>query len=179
MAVGVAQGVRTAALTVALVLGCAPGSNPAPGPAPDSPGPRVEGKRNPGPGVTNAPSGPDPAPPPVARSPVALEGGEWVVVELEGSAPLEGSRISLEFADGQVSGEASCNRYAAEWARSAPDRIRIGEARATLRACAPALMDQERRFLELLGRFESVRITPGDELVLETGTGEELRATRG
>jgi heat shock protein HslJ len=40
-------------------------------------------------------------------------------------------------------------------------------------------MDQERRFLELLGRFESVRITPGDELVLETGTGEELRATRG
>ena len=109
--------------------------------------------------------------------PTALEGPEWVVTEMGGEALLDRSRISLVFDAGQLSGTASCNRYVAEWARPTADRIRIGPARSTLRACAPALMDQERRFLELLGRFETVRFSDPGDLVLETAEGVILRAS--
>lgn len=123
----------------------------------------------------SAPSDPEPR---RSGAEATLGGVEWVVVELDGQPVLEGSRISLEFQDDQLSGDASCNRYAAEWTQPAPGRIRIGPARSTLRACAPALMDQERRFLQLLDRFEAATITSDNELILRTGSGEELRATR-
>lgn len=101
-----------------------------------------------------------------------------MVTELDGEALVERSSISLEFGEGQVTGLASCNRYAAEWSRRAAADIQIGPAQSTLRACAPAIMDQERRFLELLGQFTSVRVTDGGELVLETPQGQTLHARR-
>lgn len=164
-----------AAAPLLCVLGCAGSSGSVPPPEPsDTP---VDAEPT--------PSRDRPEPPPPSRSAssgrsatATLAGGVWFVVELAGQPLLERSRISLDFQGDQLSGDASCNRYAAEWARPAPGRIRIGPARSTLRACAPALMDQERRFLELLDRFETVTITTENELVLRSGSGEELRATR-
>lgn len=172
-----AHKIQLSAAALLFFLGCAGSSGPDPTPAPDQPDAGVEAESDP------SRDRPGPPPPSESETPgrgaaATLVGGEWLVVELEGQPLLERSRISLEFEDDRLLGDASCNRYAAEWTRPAPGRIRIGPARATLRACAPALMDQERRFLELLDRFDSMTITADDELVLETGDGEELRATR-
>jgi heat shock protein HslJ len=100
------------------------------------------------------------------------------VSELDGEPVLEQSRITLAFEDGQVSGLASCNRYVADWSRPSPSVIRIGLPRSTLRACAPAVMDQERRFLGLLERLRSIRMNGPGELVLQTPQGETVRARR-
>jgi heat shock protein HslJ len=115
---------------------------------------------------------------PTDRGAATLEGGEWVVAEMDGRPLLEGSRITLVFADGQVSGLASCNQYVADWSRSSPSGIRVGSPRSTLRACAPAVMDQERRFLDLLEGLESLDMARSGELVLRTAEGNAVRALR-
>jgi heat shock protein HslJ len=43
-------------------------------------------------------------------------------------------------------------------------------------ACAPALMNQEERFLNLLDQVNSVRIGQQGQLLLSTPGGESIRA---
>ena len=53
-------------------------------------------------------------PTPVKRetpSSVNLTGTEWVLVSLDGQPPIQGSRITLMLAEGQLKGIAGCNRY--------------------------------------------------------------------
>ena len=157
-----------------VMLGCAGSAGTATDPGAPAP------ETAPPPGMDRARSdpGPAPSPEPEPRSSEApaLDGREWIVTELDGEPPLARSSMTLEFGEGEVWGSASCNRYVAVWSRPAPSRISVGPARSTLRACAPSIMDQERRFLELLEAWESVRVTQEGELVLETSGGVTLRA---
>jgi heat shock protein HslJ len=43
-------------------------------------------------------------------------------------------------------------------------------------ACAPSLMNQERKYLELLGQVVDGHIGRQGELLLETGNGEVIKA---
>jgi heat shock protein HslJ/membrane-bound inhibitor of C-type lysozyme len=98
-----------------------------------------------------------------------LRGADWDVVTLGGGRLVAGSRISLAFDDqGRVSGSASCNRYSASYTL-AGGSLRTGPAVVSKRACATALMSQERRFLAMLAAVQRFEKAPDGALVLVTG----------
>lgn len=105
-----------------------------------------------------------------------FRGAEWVVEDLDGSGIIDRSRITIEFLeDNRVAGRASCNRYTGRY-RLGSEGIAFGQLATTRMACAPALMDQEVRFLELLGKVSSVAIGRQGELRLSTPGGDLIRA---
>jgi len=105
-----------------------------------------------------------------------FRGAEWVVEDLAGGGIIDRSRITIEFLeDNRIAGRASCNRYTGSY-KLRGEGIAFGPIATTRMACAPALMDQEARFLDLLERAESVRIGRDGELRLSTAGGETLKA---
>lgn len=83
-----------------------------------------------------------------------LDGTNW---ELTGygdpdnlTPPVDGSQITLEFTDGQVSGNASCNSYSGSYTLDG-SRLTIGELATTLMACLDDdIMAQEAAYTNLL-----------------------------
>ena len=107
-----------------------------------------------------------------------LTGDEWVVEELNGDGVVDGSRISLKFGeDGRISGMASCNSYSGPYTLTG-ERLTIGNVMATRKACAPALMDQESKFLDLLAKVQRFTIDETGALVLHTSEGGTILARR-
>lgn len=105
-----------------------------------------------------------------------FRGAEWVVEDLAGTGIVDRSRITIEFLEGnRVAGRASCNRYTGTYQLTV-EGIGFGSMASTRMACAPALMDQEERFLKLLGQVSSVRIGQQGQLLLSTPQGDTLRA---
>jgi heat shock protein HslJ len=101
-----------------------------------------------------------PADPPAMRaelpgaSAADLTGTSWRLAEMGGAAVLEGVEASLEFMEaGQVTGSGSCNRFFGKL-QIAGDTIRFGPFGVTRMACPEAVMTQEDRYLEALGRAE-------------------------
>lgn len=107
-----------------------------------------------------------------------LEGAEWIVEDIGGRGIIDRSRVTLTFADGRMAGQASCNRYNASYDNLGMGRIEIGDAAVTRMACAPALMNQEAAFLELLGAVDGYRFSETGALVLQTSDGERIVARR-
>lgn len=96
---------------------------------------------------------------------------EWVVEDLGGRGIVEGSRMTLEFnADGHVAGNASCNRYTAEY-RLTGEALTINSAATTRMMCPEALMTQERRFLDILKSIRHFDLDRSGALVLEGNAG--------
>ena len=99
-----------------------------------------------------------------------------MVEDLAGTGIIDRSRITIEFLeDNRLAGRASCNRYTGTY-QLRGDGVAIGPLASTRMACAPALMNQEDRFLRLLGEVTSVRIGQQGELLLSTPDGETMRA---
>jgi heat shock protein HslJ len=71
--------------------------------------------------------------------------------------------------DSRVSGRAGCNQYAGPLQLGA-NTIRVTETLSTRMACAPAVMEQEGRFLAALGEVRTFR-RDGDRLLLLDGAG--------
>ena len=106
----------------------------------------------------------------------SLVGKTWTVEDISGRGVIDDARATLVFgSDGRVSGDTSCNRYFADY-RVDGAKLSIGQAGVTRRACAPALMDQERRFLEVLNAVDSFRIDPTRTLILSAPSGATLTA---
>jgi len=108
-----------------------------------------------------------------------LPGAEWVVQDVGGKGIIDRSRATLQFtADGQLSGRASCNRYIASYATNG-DRIHVApQAAMTLMACPEALMNQERRFMDLLKTTKRWLIDNTGALRLEKMGGKAILARR-
>jgi heat shock protein HslJ len=97
-----------------------------------------------------------------------LKGSDWVVTELAGRAALPEPVITVTFSDdGRVSGNASCNRFGADWQLSG-EGLTIGKGMSSMMACEEPVMQQEQAFLaamQSVSRFSR----PGDGvLVLHT-----------
>lgn len=108
----------------------------------------------------------------------ALVGAQWSVADLAGGRVIDGARITMTFdASGFLFGGGSCNRYRASYTVDGQS-IRIGPAASTMMACSPALMDQERKFLDLLAAATRFEVTPNGGLRLETQDGKAITATR-
>ncbi len=120
--------------------------------------------------------------PTVAPDPLANT--RWEVVNYNNGRDavvslLADTRIFVDFADGQVTGNAGCNDYFASYQASG-NSITIGQPGATSRFCAEpeGVMDQEQAFLAALQSAATFRIS-GDRLELRTaGDQVAVIATR-
>ncbi|WP_158222373.1 META domain-containing protein [Tamilnaduibacter salinus] len=107
-----------------------------------------------------------------------LRGGTWIVDDLPGRGIIDGSRMSVTFLeDGRLTGMASCNRYMGVY-RLTGEGLTIRRPASTLKACAPALMDQEQRFLERLRAVQHFRLAKGGLLELVGADGTLVRLHR-
>lgn len=105
-----------------------------------------------------------------------LRGAVWVVEDLAGAGIIDRSRITIEFLeDNRMAGRASCNRYTGSY-QLRGEGIAVGPVASTRMACAPALMNQEDRFLSLLDQVSSARIGQHGELLLSTADGKTIKA---
>lgn len=111
--------------------------------------------------------------------PVDLLLGDWVAADIGGRPPLAGSRVTLAFGeDGRLAGSGSCNRYMAVFKLSG-EGLSIGQAASTMMACEPKLMEQERRFLDILQQVQRFEISAAGELALIDARGRRITARRG
>ncbi len=111
------------------------------------------------------------------QAPVKLPGSAWQVTTLAGQTPLDDHPITIEFdTEGNIAGDASCNRFGGTCAIEG-DTIKVGPLRSTRRACEPEIMEQEQKFLGLLGAVTAWEIGADGTLVLR-GEGGEIRAKK-
>ena len=105
-----------------------------------------------------------------------LPGSAWQVTTFAGQTPLADHPITFEFdTEGNISGDASCNRFGGA-CKIEGDKIEVGPLRSTRRACEPDIMQQEHKFLALLGAVTAWSMD-GEEIVLTAPEGE-IRAKR-
>jgi putative lipoprotein len=109
---------------------------------------------------------------------VELTGGTWLAEDIDGAGVIDDAQSTLEFGtDGRVSGRGGCNRYGGTVQLNGASLI-VGQLFSTKMACAPALMDQETKFLAALEATRSYQMD-GTKLVLADATGKaRLRFSR-
>ncbi|MEC9084819.1 MAG: META domain-containing protein, partial [Pseudomonadota bacterium] len=104
-------------------------------------------------------------------------GSQWMVEEIDGEPVLEGSEVTIGFTDeGRVFGSSSCNRYNGGWHIQGQELV-FSQMAATRMACPETLMQQENRFLKLLGDVHGYQFAADGRLVLETGQGVTILAS--
>lgn len=105
---------------------------------------------------------------------VDLEGSSWILAAYRQTIPIELARPTLAFADGQVSGIASCNNYGGSYQVDG-DRISFGPMFMTEMYCMEpeGIMEQEALYLQMLGSAERFEIRDG-QLVIFMLDGETL-----
>ena len=107
-----------------------------------------------------------------------LQGAEWVVKDVNGTGPIDNSRLTLAFGSGgRVSGHASCNTYTGQYAVTG-EGTTVSKMATTRKLCAPSLMAQEDRFLDVLRNVSRFEISPDGALILHTGDGRTITARR-
>lgn len=104
----------------------------------------------------------------------SLDGTAWQLSTYRKNAPLAGTNPTLAFADGQVSGNASCNSYGGG-VQVDGQQISFGALFSTEMACMdPAgVMEQETDYLQMLMQVNQYEIQDGN-LVLFFGDHETL-----
>jgi heat shock protein HslJ len=104
---------------------------------------------------------------------VDLDGTEWVLISLNGNSLIEGSNITLDFTEGQVSGFAGCNWYGGKHTGTDKDPLAIAEMAVTAQLCpAPeGVMQQETAYTEALQNAAACRVVD-DRLEIDNAAGE-------
>ncbi len=99
--------------------------------------------------------------------------GSWLAEDIGGRGVIDDLQTTLEIReDGTYGGMAGCNRFTGAFSLS-DTAITFGPAAATRKMCVPAVMDQERKFFEVLKAELSWRIE-GSKLVLGGRNGKSL-----
>ena len=107
-----------------------------------------------------------------------LLGQEWVIESIAGAGVIDNTHATLQFLpDGRLAGRATCNRIVGSYESEAA-KLRIQPAGTTMMACPPALMNQERKVLELLPAIASYRIDKTGALLMSTADGKTILARR-
>jgi putative lipoprotein len=90
-----------------------------------------------------------------------LAGTTWLAEDIDRRGVLDRAQSRLHVAsDRAVDGNAGCNSFHGS-AEVAPQGFQFGPLATTRKACSPALMDQERRFLDALSRVRSATMSHG------------------
>ena len=107
-----------------------------------------------------------------------LLGQEWVIEDIVGGGVIDNIHATLQFlSDGSLAGSATCNRIVGSYAMDG-GRLTIARVGTTMMACPEALMNQERKLLDLLPIVERYRIDETGALVLTTADRTTIRARR-
>jgi len=113
------------------------------------------------------------------HSTISLPGTVWQIEDIDKAGIVDRSMITLQFADAEgTAGSTGCNRYFGSFSLEGEQLI-FSQLGSTRRACIPALMDQERRFLEALQGIASYSVDDRELLLLFDSNGaQRLRAVR-
>jgi heat shock protein HslJ len=105
-----------------------------------------------------------------------LRGSEWVVEDIDGAGIIDSSRVTINFLEqNRVAGSASCNQFNGDW-KLTSEGLGFTRMASTRKACAPALMSQESRFLSLLADTVRFEIGRRGQLLLISPDGREITA---
>lgn len=107
---------------------------------------------------------------------IELDGTAWYLTDLAGQGVVEGSEVTLEFAEGAMTGRAGCNGFGAEYELDG-DELIVGQQMATTMMWCEGLMDQEAAYTQALIAAESVTLEDG-ELTVHTANGELVFAAQ-
>ncbi|HEX8595318.1 MAG TPA: META domain-containing protein [Pseudomonas sp.] len=111
-----------------------------------------------------------------AAQPLPIKQDQSYVLEWIGERPLiDSSHLTMTLgADGRAYGTAGCNHWFAPYTLD-DKSINFGTVGSTRKRCAPALMEQEQRFLQALDKVQRWDISPIDQLRLWPAEGKPLR----
>ena len=111
-----------------------------------------------------------------ASEPLQLQSELTYQAEWTGGKPrLHPSRPTLTLADdGRAYGSGGCNHWFATYTWEA-DKLSFTQIGSTRKMCEPAVMEQEQRFLETLGKVQRWDFSAQDELRLWPEQGKPLR----
>ncbi len=110
---------------------------------------------------------------PVEQAPESIFDTLWLAEDIEGRGVMDTAQSTMQVkADGSVSGLGACNRYFGSASVNGSD-ISFSGIGATMMACAPALMDQERKLFEALRKASSFRFEQG-KLFLVDAQGRDV-----
>ena len=102
---------------------------------------------------------------------VVLDGTEWVLVSLDGSEVIPGTRVSLEFTAEGAGGYSGCNWYGARFRSLTDSTLDLEPATSTARGClAPGVTEQEIGYQTALSEARSYH-TRGGRLELVDPSG--------
>lgn len=120
-----------------------------------------------------------PAPPVVTPDPDALTGAEWIVEDINRMGIIDNSHLTLTFgADGRVSGSTNCNAFGGVYLAD-ETTVTLAPLAMTQRACAaPAMAQQEQRYMAALNGEMAWTITPDGALELTGPAGQRLLLRR-
>lgn len=104
-----------------------------------------------------------------------LPEGEWALTSLNGSPPLEGSTVTIQFDENQVSGSAGCNSYGGQFNAGQDGSLTFENVFNTEMACMEpeGVMEQETTYLQTLTQTASFTIADG-QLELMNQAGETI-----
>ena len=103
-----------------------------------------------------------------------LNGTSWVLFAYRKTKPIDGTRITAEFKDGEIRGSAGCNSYFGSY-KIDGNSIEMSEIGSTLMACLEpeGIMDQEQLFTSFLSDAQEYRLDDG-QLQIFRSDGEAL-----
>lgn len=101
--------------------------------------------------------------------------GKWLAESIRGHGVIDNLQSVIEIAgDGKVTGSGGCNRISGR-AEIQSERITFGPMISTKMACAPAVMDQESKFMAALGDVQRFKVDgEKDKLILFGATGRPI-----
>jgi heat shock protein HslJ len=110
----------------------------------------------------------------VGPDPASITGRTWQVEDIAAAGIIDGSHMTLTLgSDGRASGDTGCNRFGGPYTLSG-GMLSFGDMMSTRRGCAPALMAQERRYLDVLKGISSWSLRPDGALLLQGPDGAIL-----
>jgi len=109
----------------------------------------------------------------------SLEGGPWLVEDLNGGGIIDNARVDLTFDPGDqntsaVHGKSGCNRFRGGWAQNG-STVKLGPLASTMMACDPALMDLEQKFLKTLEAVTTVSYDTTGAALLKAPDGRIIK----
>ena len=94
-----------------------------------------------------------------------LDGRTFVATSFEPDGIVEGSEITIDFAEGRVSVSAGCNGQSGDYSVDDGTLV-VGAMMSTLMGCPDALNAQDQRLAELMSSSPSVSLE-GDTLTIQ------------
>jgi putative lipoprotein len=119
---------------------------------------------------------------PGERAQPTLVGPTWVAEDIDQQGVIDNLQSHVTFTpEGRVQGSGGCNAFTGSYTLEG-DRLEIGTAggqlAATLKACPEAVMNQEARFTDALGRVQHWRLENGLLGLLDAERAPILRLWR-